>query len=69
MPTWLLAGTGKELAQRDDFSIGAGGEPFAPGDEGIVEVTEMGDGPPERHKAQLQKCNEDLAGGTGSVRR
>lgn len=55
-------GTGKKLAERHEIGITGLIDPFAPHDELIAKVTEMGDGAAEGGDAELQECRENLAG-------
>ncbi len=54
----------KKLAERNQVCIGCFVKPFAPDDQLIAEIAEMGDGPAKRRQTQLQECREDLTDAT-----
>ena len=54
----------KKLAERNHVCIGCFVKPFAPDDQLIAEIAEMGDGPAKRRQTQLQECREDLTDAT-----
>ena len=59
-----LAGgrTGKKLAERHEIGITRLIDPFAPNDQLIAEITEMGDGTAEGGDPEFQEGYENLAG-------
>jgi hypothetical protein len=55
-PTWLEAGPGRKLTERNHVGIGRLVQPFASDDQFIAEIVEMGDvGPPKDVKPSFRK--------------
>jgi hypothetical protein len=59
MPSWLDAGPGRELAERDEIGEGGLVEPAKPGDEALAKIADMGDRPAEGGEAEPQELGED----------
>ena len=59
-PVWLLAGPGRNCAERDQIRIGPLVEPGAADDELAAEIAEMRNRPAEAGQAELEKNAQDF---------